>query len=183
MFLRETNVYFRMGFSESNWGEERQRKSKLHSSSWSGWTSTMSCELIFLHYEDIFAILKQRLHFLMQAKGKDPFFWFIIFKKGDSIASEFYTFYSQNRFFDNKYQVSEIIFLSREWRNPTKRREIILFFCFRKVTNSRFSHWIIESLKYKCMEFLWNGKSLGLWDLYSKNKKNNLFFLHKRWEQ
>ena len=26
MFLRETNVYFRMGFSESNWGEERQRK-------------------------------------------------------------------------------------------------------------------------------------------------------------
>ena len=126
---------------------------------------------------------KTETTFSHASKRKRSFSWFIIFKKGDSIASEFYTFYSQNRFLDDKHQVSEMIFLTREWRNPTKRREIIFFFCFRKVTNSQFSRWIIESLKYKRMDFLWNGKSLRLWDLYSKNTKSNLFFLNKRWEQ
>ena len=74
----------------------------------------MSCELIFLHYGDMFAIQKQRLYFLLQEKGKDTFFWCIIFKKGDSIASEFHTFCSQNSFLGSKDQVSEMIFLSRE---------------------------------------------------------------------
>lgn len=145
------------------------------------------------HVNWFFSIMEICLQFrnrdyIFSCKKKEktlfPFlFWCIIFKKGDSIASEFYTFHSQNRFLDNKHQVSEMIFLSREWRNPTKRREIVFFFCFRKVTNSQFSHWIIESLKCKYMEFLWNGKSLRLWDLNSKNMKNNLFFLHERWGQ
>lgn len=74
----------------------------------------MSCELIFLHYEDMFAIQKQRLYFLLQEKGKDAFCWWIIFKKGDSVASEFHIFYSQNSFLGSKNQVSEMIFLSRE---------------------------------------------------------------------